>query len=105
VAAIDGKKRKVNDITLKMNNKELVRNWCEQGVPDLRVTLNYSRAYNIFGREFTIQGLQVEGENLIIQNLEEVTALVIKNANEIPVTLKSIDGRLKVWYKSVTMGD
>ncbi|WP_292489057.1 SIR2 family protein [Methanoculleus sp. 10] len=105
VAAIDGKKRKVNDMTLKMNNKELVRDWCEQGVPNIRVTLNYFRAYNIFGRKFTIQEIQVEGENLIIQNLEEVTALVVKNANEIPVTLKSIDGRLKVWYKSVTMGD
>ena len=104
-AAIDGKKRKVDNMTFRMADKKLVRDWCEQGVPDLRVTSDYLRAYNVFGRKFTIQGIQVEGENLLIQNLDEVTALVIKNADEIPIVLKSIDGKLKYWYKSVTMSN
>jgi len=104
-AAIDGKKRKVDNMTFRMADKKLVRDWCEQGVPALRVTSDYLRTYNVFGRKFTIQGIQVEGENLLIQNLDEVTALVIKNADEIPIVLKSIDGKLKYWYKSVTMSN
>ncbi len=103
VDAIDNKKRRTSRVIFNMNDKQLLRNWLEQGVPDLVFHLDHSNKYSLFGREFTIQGIQFDGKNLIIENPGEVTKLLSGNADEIPVTLTCSDGTIEFGFNSVTM--